>query len=230
MSSNPYCGICGNYHYNIVEYYDREKSAVLFFCSANHRDEHIKKKNNPGYKTSYDIKSEKVVQEQKERLESDRERRRQTLDDIDDYYKKNPNGDYKAYEKSKKNKNRFFSFEEEEDTEEDLRRIKEVEEEDAKLYAWMKKYWYISISIALLVCALFYFIFIKDSSPNESNFDLKEQEPLLEEQIKPENQVIEEPSNKDNSLSETDQNSEEHSNENEPDNEQVDKHPSENEE
>jgi uncharacterized Zn finger protein (UPF0148 family) len=180
MAKNPYCSICGKYHFDAVSYFDKDKNETVYLCSSAHQAEYIKKKNNPGYKTSYDVKQDQFMQEVNERNAAAREKRRQKLDDIEQFYENNPDGDYNAQRGGKKSNKGFFSFDDDDkESEADKRRRKEVEEEDAKFYAWLRKFWYIWIPGAIIAGVLFYFLFIKDGGliPDPTNEDtpVKEQ-------------------------------------------------------
>ena len=90
MSKTPYCKMCDKYHYERSTFYDIDISETVYFCSENHKNEYLNKKRDPNYKTSQD----KFMDEMNEKRENQKAERHRKLKDIEDYYAKNPDGDY----------------------------------------------------------------------------------------------------------------------------------------
>ena len=90
MSKTPYCKMCSKYHFERSTFYDVDIRETIYFCSDKHKNEYLNKKRDPNYKTSQD----KFMDEMNEKRENDKAERHRKLKDIEDYYAKNPDGDY----------------------------------------------------------------------------------------------------------------------------------------
>ena len=191
MSQNSWCKMCEKYHFNGDSYYDKDLNETILFCSPKCKGEYITKKSNPNYKTKLDISNEAVRSKQAEYLADKKAKRDAVFDSI--YAKKdnvtpNPSGDYTEYEKKSKNTGGFFSDLMKEDPRAAAKKQREIDEENAKINAWLRKYWRFWVP-GLIAIIIFLYFFVKSDS-NKMIETSNEMELRLMDSINKENEKM----------------------------------------
>ncbi len=195
MAKNPYCKICNKYHYERSSYYDSDLSETVYFCSDNHKNEYLNKKRDPNYKTSQD----RFMEELNERRENERAERRRKLKDIEDFYEKNPDGDYNNqssnYGSSRSNREDVLAEIQEEKANaereakanaERKKRAAELRSQGKNFQAFLVEYQTIVIGLFVLVgFALFFFFFTKNEDNKKADAMIINSElELIEDSVK----------------------------------------------
>ena len=195
MSKNPYCEMCDSYHFERSSFYDADFGATIYFCSENHRNEYLNKKRNPNYKTSQD----KIRDEMIEKRENDKEERHRKLKDIEDYYAKNPNGDYNnqsssGYSSSRSQRDilaeiqedKANSEREEKENSERKQRAAELRSQGKNFQAFLVENKNGVIGACVLIgFALFFFFFTQNEESNKADAMLVNTElEMIEDSVK----------------------------------------------
>jgi hypothetical protein len=172
MAKNPNCKMCNSYHYERDSFFDKNLDEIILFCSSKCKNEYINKKSNPNFKTSND----KFMDEINERNQNARDERNRKFDDIDNFYEKNPNGDYHAYEKKSKNTGGFFSDLLKDDPIAAARKQREVDEENAQINAWLRKYWRFwvpALIMTIIIIGIYLFVGGNSNKFDETSYEME---------------------------------------------------------
>ena len=195
MSKTPYCKMCSKYHFERSTFYDVDSRETVYFCSDNHKNEYLNKKRDPNYKTSQD----KFMDEMNEKRENEKAERHRKLKDIEDYYEKNPDGDYNNQSSSSYSSKRsqldilaeiqedkVNSEREAKENAERKKRAAELRSQGKNFRAFLVEFQNGVIGASVLIgFALFFFFFTQNEESNKAEAMLINSElELIEDSVK----------------------------------------------